>query len=646
VVATDAAVESAWIYDELNYARDQGRSVIAATTTRSGPAEFPISFAVEFPSDGATDEAYAAALDELQSRIMAAVPVPETGAVISIRSVDDTLRFVVEESGVRIDAVSGRGLAQLLDRLLVESTDRPQADLGNTLFELLLPDTVKDVWEKTPAVHLVLDAASARYPWEILNPRSSDKPPLAVRGGMMRTLVGFRTSPHVHARTLTALVIGDPGSAPNLRFPRLPGAAEEARRVAAALAESDYKVKILIQASALEILRALSEDEYQILHIAGHGVTNYEANGAYVTGVVLGDGMYLTAAELQQMHRPPEFVFLNCAHLEMVQPTQPGKPSSLVTSIAESIVRLGVEVFIGAALSIADRSAVEFVMALYDRLCAGATLGEAIRNARYKSYLSAAEAMAWGSYHCYGTPQYRLFDLPITQHAAVPDEWITIPAGEFRMGATADDDPEARDDESPVHTVYLDTYQMARYPVTIAEYRRFVESKDYKRPADWDKQVRDPKRPVVNVTWHDAAAYCAWAGVRLPTEAEWERAARGTSGRKYPWGNEKPDISRANYGKPLSERPTAVGLYPQGATPEGIEDMAGNVWEWVADWDGPYGKAMERNPRGPINGTRRVQRGGSCFDMEVTLRGTHRRRSAPELTSEFIGFRCVRELIS
>lgn len=138
-----------------------------------------------------------------------------------------------------------------------------------------------------------------------------------------------------------------------------------------------------------------------------------------------------------------------------------------------------------------------------------------------------------------------------------------------------------------------------------------------------------PNRPVVNVTWYEAAAYCAWAGGRLPSEAEWERAARGTEARKYPWGNEPPEASRANYDETKAGAATPVGLLPRGATPEGIQDLAGNVWEWTADW---Y-----------ETGKSRVIRGAS-FSGARLRRAAVRDWYDPGSRVGLVGFRCVREV--
>jgi formylglycine-generating enzyme required for sulfatase activity len=217
-------------------------------------------------------------------------------------------------------------------------------------------------------------------------------------------------------------------------------------------------------------------------------------------------------------------------------------------------------------------------------------------------------------------------------HRFAPSEldqsWVTIPAGKFLMGAQSEDskrpnyDGEAYAHESPVHEVYLDELRIARYPVTVGQYQRFVDDNGYKterwweaggfgefsEPDEWEEQLQYPARPVVYVSWYEAAVYCAWRGCRLPTEAEWERAARGTEGRKYPWGDAPANPSRLNYSGSQIGHPTPIGIYPLGATPEGVHDMAGNVWEWCADWFSGYTAETVSNPRGPDEATRRVIR--------------------------------------
>jgi formylglycine-generating enzyme required for sulfatase activity len=232
------------------------------------------------------------------------------------------------------------------------------------------------------------------------------------------------------------------------------------------------------------------------------------------------------------------------------------------------------------------------------------------------------------------------------------DNWVRVDGGPFRMGAQKPDDADAYDDESPVHQVEVSPFLIGRYPVTVSEYARFLAAGgaaggDRTAPGHWQRQLRYPNRPAVEVSWHEAAAYCAWAKGRLPTEAEWECAARGgREGARYPWGNEKPDRFRANYAEGGPGQPTPVGMYPEGATPQGIHDLAGNVWEWTADLWGGYSKGAAKNPKGPGEGTMRVLRGGS-FDYDSrNLRAAYRNRFEPGGRVNYVGFRCVRELLS
>jgi len=239
---------------------------------------------------------------------------------------------------------------------------------------------------------------------------------------------------------------------------------------------------------------------------------------------------------------------------------------------------------------------------------------------------------------------------------------VYVPAGEFLMGSTdADIDAilarcsdckrEWYTDEQPQHTVYLDAFWIDRTEVTNAQFRKCVEAGACQAPTtcDWGEPTyNDGSKadyPAVCVSWNQAQAYCRWAGVRLPTEAEWEKAARGTDGRTYPWGNQAPDCNRANYwGKDggCVGRTTAVGSFPTGASPYGALDMAGNVWEWVSDWyDGDYySRSPARNPTGPDSGQARVLRGGSWDFIWLYSRAALRVNFIPAYRVNGVGFRC------
>jgi VWFA-related protein len=226
--------------------------------------------------------------------------------------------------------------------------------------------------------------------------------------------------------------------------------------------------------------------------------------------------------------------------------------------------------------------------------------------------------------------------------------WIDVPAGSFRMG------------EDPVREVKLNRYRIGKYPVTVQEYEVFVRRGGYAlrehwkaggfgkfaEPKAWKEQLEHPNRPVVSVSWYEASAYCSWTGGRLPTEAEWERAARGRHSCNYPWGNE-PDLdpSRANYGFEGSPgAPTPVGLFPLGTSVEGVADLLGNVWEWCSDWYAEYDLQQIENPRGPEQGEDRVLRGGSWLLDPQNVRASYRDWLEPSNRYSSIGFRCAGEL--
>ena len=223
-------------------------------------------------------------------------------------------------------------------------------------------------------------------------------------------------------------------------------------------------------------------------------------------------------------------------------------------------------------------------------------------------------------------------------------DWVVIAPGSFEMGSTS-----GEGDEKPVHRVTLSGYALARTETTVAQYKACVDAKGCEVPrcGTWGKAGME-QHPVNCVSWTQAAAFCVWAGARLPTEAEWEYGARGPEGRKYPWGETSPASAGApvcNWeGRKDGFAATApVGSFPAGRSPAGLDDMAGNVWEWVADWYGPYQAAEATDPTGPATGSKRVYRGGSFVSFSVSyLRGAYRYHVAPSYAYDILGFRCAR----
>jgi len=225
----------------------------------------------------------------------------------------------------------------------------------------------------------------------------------------------------------------------------------------------------------------------------------------------------------------------------------------------------------------------------------------------------------------------------------VEGSMAVVPAGEFMMGS-----PTGDSDEQPAHKVYVDAFSMDKYEVTVGQYAAFLQAKAIDPPSDW-KTMNQPahqKRPVANVDSTDAAAYCKWAGKRLPTEAEWEKAARGTDGRLYPWGNDPPTPLHANFGKTDWNNHgvlAPIGTFEEGKSPYGIYDMAGNVWEWVSDWyDYNYYKTSpSQNPTGPSSGGTKVIRGGAWNSSPRAIRSANRSLISP--TDQGLdGFRCAK----
>jgi formylglycine-generating enzyme required for sulfatase activity len=252
--------------------------------------------------------------------------------------------------------------------------------------------------------------------------------------------------------------------------------------------------------------------------------------------------------------------------------------------------------------------------------------------------------------------QPRVMTEPPTQEPPVEAtiEWensvmVHVPAGDFFMGSS-DSDASADGDEKPRRSVYLDDFWIDKFEVTNADFAQFVEATGYQTDAEKEGHSKNwreaaegkDNHPVVYVSWNDAVTYCEWVSKRLPTEAEWEKAARGTDGRIWPWGNgwdeDKVNSKDAGLGHTRT-----VGSYPDGASPYGCMDMAGNAWEWVADWyqRDYYQAAPDRNPQGPNQGVSRVVRGGSCVLPQRLTRCAGRFEFIPWVRRDDLGFRCA-----
>ena len=219
---------------------------------------------------------------------------------------------------------------------------------------------------------------------------------------------------------------------------------------------------------------------------------------------------------------------------------------------------------------------------------------------------------------------------------------VLIVGGNFMMGD---------DETSPLRDVYVDAFYLDTFEITTSRYAKFFTVSGSLSPPDFWGEVdlqRDGDLPVIGVNWYDADAYCKWAGRRLPTEAEWEKAARSTDGRRYPWGSEPPTLEQANFGK-TSEHPyrngvARIGARAAGRSAAGIYDLAGNVAEWTSDWFAEgFDRSNSRNPKGPQSSDGKVVRGGGWDEPAERLQSALRFHATPDTHSDDIGFRCARD---
>ncbi len=227
----------------------------------------------------------------------------------------------------------------------------------------------------------------------------------------------------------------------------------------------------------------------------------------------------------------------------------------------------------------------------------------------------------------------------------IQEEMVTIPSGPFVRGTDG-----GGFDEQPQRTIFLDAFSIDRYEVTNHQYQQFVLATGHRKPglpsryAKSGSKVRGVNQPAVFVSWEDAAEYCRWKGKRLPTEAEWEKAMRGSDGRLWPWGSDEQPHS-ANWARVQDghEVSAPVGTFATDKSPYGVMDGAGNVIEWVADWysETYYKDSPEQNPQSPEYGTYRVLRGGGYTTTGSDIRITSRSKMMPDFRDETIGFRCA-----
>ncbi|MFZ4659930.1 MAG: SUMF1/EgtB/PvdO family nonheme iron enzyme [Caldilineaceae bacterium] len=431
--------------------------------------------------------------------------------------------------------------------------------------------------------------------------------------------------------------------------------------------------------TARDLQRYLRRSPWHVFHFIGHGRYDaLRAEGQIALADAVGKTHLFGATDLARLladHHELRLVLLNSC--EGAQ----GNSDDIFAGTAATLMRRGLPAVVAMQYAITDRAAIEFAQVFYESLADGLPVDGAVSEARKAISVNIANSLEWGTPVLHlRAAEGQLFDmemLPVDEpRKATPKpvapptspiafDWVKIPAGEFIMGSDKSKDEDAFDDELPQHRMYLTDYWIAKTPVTVAQFAQFVKATNHKTTAEIEGKAyvydggsrwarveganwahpRGPKsdvkqkanHPVTCVSWADAVAFCQWANVRLPTEAEWEKAARSHDGRIYPWGNEAPDETRCNFS--MNERDTTpVGNYPKGYSPYGCLDMVGNISEWTSTKGlGNYVDYANKVENSLEGGGSRVARGGSFGNYRKGVRCAA--RSYHEYGNDFVGIR-------
>jgi formylglycine-generating enzyme required for sulfatase activity len=544
----------------------------------------------------------------------------------------------------------------------------------------------------------------AALPWEYLyDPRQGEYLCLSTQTPLIRYLE--IPQPPLPLELLPPLRIlgmcASPAGLPELEIEREKGRLEKA--TAPLQRRGRVEIHWLEGQTWRDLQRALRSGPWHVFHFVGHGRFDpVSGEGQLALADEAGRLCPLGATPLARLladHRSLRLVFLNACEGARASPQDP------FSSLSAVLVRRGLSAVLAMQYEITDRAAVELCQAFYEALVDNLPVDAAVSEARKAVSLSLPNSLEWGIPVLHlRAPDGVLFSvqnkvedigqktdesrlakdgrepvepwkttapetrqppaaepadpnlLTVTLAPGMTMDFVRIPVGEFWMGSDKQKDVLADDNELPQHKVELPEYWMAKTPVTNAQYQAFVQASRHSAPQHWQggKIPQDKEQhPVVYVKWEDATAFCQWASqasgqkIALPTEAQWEKAARGTDGWIYPWGDAAPDANRCNFEMDVKDT-TPVGKYsPQGDSPYGCVDMAGNVWEWCADWfdEKEYSrraKSQVHDPQGSASGSYRVLRGGAWVHNGRFVRCARRVRDTPSLVFNDVGFRPAR----
>lgn len=574
------------------------------------------------------------------------------------------------------------------------------ANRGAQLFKELVPlDLCRKLWELRGSVQTVqILSNEAWIPWELLtlqNPddSSGDQVFLVEAFSVTRWLL---EAPQVMRLPLQCMALVAPTDS------GLPKASEERQRILS-LAQTNREV-VEIRPIYTEVERALGLGRYDGFHFAGHGIAWNLSS--YSWSLLLDGNDQLTPPDLngnaRNLGSRQPLVFLNACQSGRGAASLTG-----LGGLASAFIDAGAGAFIGALWDIEDRQALRFAEEFYRQMLSGEEIGEAVRQARLTLRRQFPNGTGWLAYTVFGHPLTRCSSVPPHRGTAAVAEpsptrspkpertagapatpfsgsprrssslratvvepispgprleperpaeprpgeesihertgmaFVFIPGGEFYLGAEG-----VQPFSEPVRRIRLSPFWIGKYPVTHEQYGCFLAENpgSQEAPLPEDSGLDLSQHPVTSVSWDDAYGFCIWAGLGLPTEAQWEAAARGTDQRPYPWGKELPSERHASFERP-DDGTTPVGNYPGGAGPYGTLDQAGNVWEWCADpWDSHAYRQRRNGQLDPIAKAEtpmRSVRGGSWNGPVAHLNAAYRDQRKKTKRFSNVGFRCV-----
>lgn len=625
--------------------------------------------------------------------------IPDLTLDVTLADGRKTLKFVATAREPRLDLYhrafeSGPFDSDLQDHFLQLFRDIEQmptdcsedwlAGRGARLFKEILPvELQRRLWALRNSVQTIqIVSNEGAIPWELLRLRDPDGsrcpgPFLVEAFSVTRWLPGLHPVTHLPLRRIALVVPRDSG---------LPRCSEEGEKVKAL--RGAHREVVEIPAVYREVKSALASGLYDGWHFAGHGLGHRES--AHRWSVQLENGEELSPEVLVNFPREPGFgplVFLNACSSGRVAASLTG-----MAGLASAFLNMGAAAFLGSYWKLRDEQACCFAGEIYKHLFSGVEIGEAARRARL-ALRDRFGGNDWLAYTLFAHPLARCSAPPDakrrrpqgnrkTQRSPAPPVRVTagaqtqaspievveprnpepdepagpcpgeervhekdgtilvyVPGGEVPLGTRG-----LHSWSEPVHRISLSPFWIGKFPITNEQYSRFLEeSPSSPEPAFWkDPSFNQPRHPVVGVSWNEARAYCIWAGLELPSEAQWEAAALGTDQRPYPWGKELPTPCHANFG---GKGTTSVGSCPAGTGPYGTLDQTGNVWEWCIDpWAPSAYRQREHGELDPVAQGEvavRALRGGSWMNPAQDLHAAYRDRGTAKLRFNTQGFRCV-----